>query len=81
MAKLSEDKINEIRNRADIVEVLGQYVQLHKAGRSYKCICPFHDDHSPSMNISKDKQIYKCFACGEGGNVFTEKVVLEVEEK
>ena len=71
MAKLSEDKINEIRNRADIVEVLGQYVQLHKAGRSYKCICPFHDDHSPSMNISKDKQIYKCFACGEGGNVFT----------
>lgn len=71
MAKLSEDKINEIRNRADIVEVLGQYVQLHRAGRAYKCVCPFHDDHSPSMNISKDKQIYKCFACGEGGNVFT----------
>lgn len=71
MARLSEEKINEIRNRADIVEVLGQYVQLHKAGRAYKCVCPFHDDHSPSMNISKDKQIYKCFACGEGGNVFT----------
>lgn len=71
MARLSEDKINEIRNRADIVEVLGQYVQLQKNGRSFKCICPFHDDHAPSMNVSKEKQIYKCFACGEGGNVFT----------
>lgn len=71
MARLSDEKINEIRNRADIVEILGQYVQLHRSGRAYKCVCPFHDDHSPSMNISQDKQIYKCFACGEGGNVFT----------
>ncbi|WP_416324806.1 DNA primase [[Eubacterium] hominis] len=71
MARLSDQEINQIRAKADIVDVVGHYVQLHRKGKDYRCICPFHDDHSPSMNISSEKQIYKCFVCGAGGNVFT----------
>ena len=71
MARLSDQEINSIRAKADIVDVIGHYVQVNRKGKDYRCVCPFHDDHSPSMNISTDKQIYKCFACGAGGNVFT----------
>lgn len=71
MARLSEQEINDIRGKADIVDVIGHYVPLSKKGRNYWCVCPFHDDHSPSMSIASDKQIYKCFVCGAGGNVFT----------
>ena len=71
MARLSEQEINDIRAKADIVDVIGHYVPLSKKGRNYWCVCPFHDDHSPSMSIASDKQIYKCFVCGAGGNVFT----------
>lgn len=70
MPRLSEEEINEVRNRADIVDVITNYVPVQKKGRNYVCICPFHDDHAPSMQINVDKQIYKCFACGAGGNVF-----------
>ena len=68
---LSEEKINEIRSSVDIVEVIGEYIPLTGKGKNFFCVCPFHDDHSPSMSISKDRQIYKCFSCGAGGNVFT----------
>lgn len=71
MARLSDQEINRIRAKADIVDVIGHYVPITRKGKDYRCVCPFHDDHSPSMNISSDKQIYKCFACGAGGNVFT----------
>ena len=71
LARLSEEKINEIRNQADIVQVIGNYLPLTRKGKNYVATCPFHDDHSPSMSISPDKQIYKCFVCGAGGNVFT----------
>lgn len=71
MARLSDQEINQIRAKADIVDIIGHYVPLVRKGNDYRCICPFHDDHSPSMNISSSKQIYKCFACGAGGNVFT----------
>lgn len=71
MARISEEEINELRSKADIVEVIGHYLQVHRNGKSYKALCPFHDDHTPSMSISPDKQIYKCFVCGAGGNVFT----------
>lgn len=71
MAKLSEEKINEIRSHSDIVEVISKYVPLTKKGKNYVCNCPFHDDHDPSLTISQDKQIFKCFACGAGGNVFS----------
>lgn len=71
MARLSDQEINKIRAKADIVDVIGHYVPISRKGKDYRCVCPFHDDHSPSMNISVDKQIYKCFACNAGGNVFT----------
>ncbi len=71
MVRISEEEINAVRSRADIVDVIGRYLQVQRKGKSYVAICPFHDDHSPSMSISPDKQIYKCFVCGEGGNVFT----------
>ena len=68
---LSKDVIEDIRNSADIVEVIGHYIPLVKKGKGYSALCPFHDDHDPSLSISEDKQIYKCFVCGNGGNVFT----------
>lgn len=71
MPRISDEDINAVREKADIVDVIGRYLQIHKKGKSYMALCPFHDDHSPSMTISPDKQIYKCFVCGEGGNVFT----------
>ena len=69
--KISEDVINDIRNSASITDVIGHYIPLMKKGKSFTALCPFHDDHDPSLSISEDKQIYKCFVCGNGGNVFT----------
>jgi len=71
MAKVSNDEINSIREKADIVSVIGSYIPLTQRGRNYLGVCPFHDDHSPSMSVSREKQIYKCFSCGATGNVFT----------
>ena len=71
MALSNNDDINAIRNKADIVSVIGSYIPLTQRGKNYVCVCPFHDDHSPSMSVSPEKQIYKCFACGKTGNVFT----------
>lgn len=67
---IDESKINEIRNSVDIVDVIKDYVQLEGKGKNYFGICPFHDDNHPSMSVSQDKQIYKCFSCGAAGNVF-----------
>ncbi len=69
--KLNDEVINDIRNSANIVDVIGHYIPLVRKGKSYTALCPFHDDHDPSLSISEDKQIYKCFVCGNGGNVFT----------
>lgn len=71
MPRLSADKINEIRQSVDIVDVIGNYLSLQKKGRNYVSICPFHDDSHPSMSISPERQIYMCFVCHNGGNVFT----------
>jgi DNA primase len=68
---IDNEKINEIRNNASIVDVISHYINVIKKGRNYMAICPFHEDHSPSLSIHSDKQIYKCFVCGNGGNVFT----------
>lgn len=59
-----------IQSRADIVEIIKNYVTLESHGKNYFGVCPFHDDHSPSMSVSPEKQIYKCFVCGATGNVF-----------
>lgn len=71
MALISNEEINNIRASANIVDIIGGYLPLTQKGKNYATVCPFHDDHSPSMSISEEKQIYKCFACGATGNVFT----------
>ena len=68
---ITNELINEIRNKIDIVEIVSNYVPLTQRGKNYFGVCPFHDDHSPSMSVSKEKQIYTCFSCGATGNVFT----------
>lgn len=65
-----DNKLVEIRNANDIVEVISGYLPLTKRGKNYFGVCPFHDDTNPSMSVSSDKQIYKCFSCGASGNVF-----------
>lgn len=71
MKAISDEKINEIRNSADIVSIISDYIPLKLHGKNYFGICPFHDDHSPSMSVSPDRQLFKCFVCNKGGNVFT----------
>lgn len=67
----AEDVIEEVRSRNDIVSVISEYVKLQKKGSSYFGLCPFHNEKSPSFSVSPDKQMYYCFGCGAGGNVFT----------
>ena len=72
MAYIDNEELNDIRSKANIVDIISSYgIEVIKKGKDYVCVCPFHNDHSPSMSISVSRQIYKCFACGEGGNVFT----------
>ena len=68
---MDNDVINKIRESVDIVDVVSKYVSLVPKGKNYFGVCPFHSDHSPSMSVSKEKQIYRCFSCGASGNVFT----------
>ena len=68
--KFDNNIINEIRNNLDIVDVISNYIPLVSKGKNYFGVCPFHDDHSPSMSVSHEKQIYTCFSCGATGNVF-----------
>ncbi len=67
----SDEIIEEVRSRNDIVEVISAYVKLQKKGSSYFGLCPFHNEKSPSFSVSRKKQMYYCFGCGAGGNVFT----------
>jgi DNA primase len=72
----TQEIIAEIRNRANLVEVISEYVPLKRAGKEYKGLCPFHTDKHPSFYVNPDKGIYKCFSCGEGGHVigFIQKI-------
>ena len=71
MARIPEETIERIRNTADIYDVVAQYVDLIKKGRNYFGLCPFHSEKTPSFSVAPDKQIYHCFGCGAGGNVFS----------
>lgn len=70
MARYNDEIINEVRNSNNILDVVSQYVVLKRSGRSYSGLCPFHREKSPSFFVSPDKQIFHCFGCGEGGDVF-----------
>lgn len=69
--RIPQEVIDEVRERTNIVEVVGQYVQLKKSGKNYVGLCPFHEEKTPSFSVVEDKQIFHCFGCGKGGNVFT----------
>ena len=71
MARYSDEIIEEVRQTNDIVDVISQYVRLKRSGRNYFGLCPFHNEKSPSFSVSPEKQIFHCFGCGVGGNVFT----------
>ena len=73
----SDEIVEEVRSRNDIVDVISGYVKLQKKGNSYFGLCPFHNEKSPSFSVSRDKQMYYCFGCGAGGNVFT--FIMEYE--
>ena len=73
----SEDLIEEVRSKNDIVDVISGYIKLQKKGNNYFGLCPFHNEKSPSFSVSRSKQMYHCFGCGVGGNVFT--FVMEYE--
>ncbi len=69
--RISDEDIDQIRERNDLVEIVSQHVTLKKSGRSFKGLCPFHREKTPSFMVNPVKQLYHCFGCGEGGNAFT----------
>ncbi|MGV7219933.1 MAG: DNA primase [Nitrospinales bacterium] len=75
--RIPESAIEEIRTRADIVEVVSEYVSLKSSGKNHKGLCPFHQEKTPSFSVSSEKQIFYCFGCSAGGNVF--KFLMEIE--
>ncbi len=71
MGRIPDETIQAIRDRVDLVELVGRFVALKPAGRNHKGLCPFHDEKTPSFNVNADRQIFHCFGCGAGGNAFT----------
>lgn len=68
---MAGDEVQQIKDRVNIVDIVGQYVQLRRAGRTYMARCPFHKERTPSFHVSPERGTYKCFGCGEGGDIFT----------
>ena len=75
---ISQDSIEGLKARIDILDVISNYIEVKKAGANFKANCPFHDEKSPSFVISPQKQIYHCFGCGAGGDAI--KFVMEYEK-
>ncbi len=71
MSYIDQKTLDELRSKADIADVIGNYLPLTKKGSNFVALCPFHDDSNPSLNINREKQIFKCFVCNAGGNVFS----------
>src|SRR5918996_931700 len=78
MALFPQPFIDEVRSAADIVTVISDYVSLRKAGATYKGLCPFHGEKTPSFNVNRDRGFFHCFGCGVGGDVFK---FIELQEK
>ena len=70
MPRHSETTLSAIKNAVDIVALVGEYLPLRRVGTKYKALCPFHDDHNPSLELNPDRQSYKCWSCGAGGDIF-----------
>lgn len=70
MPLIAPEEVAKIREQADIVEIISDYIPLTQKGKNFFGVCPFHQDHSPSMSVSREKQMFKCFSCGAAGNVF-----------
>ncbi|MCJ7789934.1 MAG: CHC2 zinc finger domain-containing protein, partial [Candidatus Atribacteria bacterium] len=68
--RFSSDLLEEIRNHCDIVNIISEYVHLKPAGKGFRGLCPFHEEKTPSFMVSPEKQLFHCFGCGEGGNVY-----------
>src|SRR3954468_14956146 len=77
MQKIPPETIEQIAAANDIVEVIGSYFPLKRAGATYKALCPFHQERTPSFTVNPHRQIYKCFGCGAGGSVF--RFVMDYE--
>ena len=77
MIRYSDEIIEEVRQNNDVVDIISQYVHLTRKGRNYFGLCPFHNEKSPSFSVSPDRQIFHCFGCGVGGNVYTFLMKIE----
>ena len=77
MARIPEDLLERIRDATDIAEIVSEHVQLTAKGRNLFGLCPFHNENSPSFSVNPERQIYHCFGCGVGGNVF--KFIQEID--
>ncbi|WP_338211351.1 DNA primase [Lactiplantibacillus paraxiangfangensis] len=75
--RIPEDKVDQVRSAVNIADFIGQYVQLKKAGKNLFGLCPFHEERTPSFSVNEQKQIFHCFSCGRGGNVFSFIMDLE----
>lgn len=78
MVRIPEETINHIRSQTNIKDIVERYVDLNKSGQNYFAHCPFHEDRTPSFSVNEKKQIFKCFSCGRGGNVYT--FIQEIEK-
>ena len=70
MPRTSEATLAAIKRAVDIVTLVGEYLPLTRSGSKFKALCPFHDDHTPSLELNPDRQSFKCWSCGAGGDVF-----------
>src|SRR5690625_6764766 len=71
MVRIPDATVDDIRQNTDIVDIISQYLQLRKSGQNHFAHCPFHEDKTPSFSVNDQKQIFYCFSCGRGGNVFS----------
>ena len=71
MSRIPEETIEHIKEQADIVSIISEYIDLKKAGSNYLGLCPFHNEKTPSFTVSPSKEIFHCFGCGEGGDVIS----------
>lgn len=75
--RIPEEVIQQVQEKTDILDLIGQYVHLKKTGRNYFGLCPFHSEKSPSFAVHPEKRLFHCYGCGESGNVFTFLMKLE----